>query len=246
MSDWTIYPYSKFSARLNMAIDHSLASRFSPDSLPVLRFYGWVPHAITIGFHQNKDAFNPDKIHESGIDFARRPTGGRAIFHGNELTYAIIHPLSLNKTELYRMSHMAFIDAFKELGFDLDYQRKQIDLNAAYKQNDSYSCFANSAQFEVSLQQEKVIGSAQRVYSHSILQHGSIMISDDYLKLANFVQTKYDLMQSATFIDLHSKNKQLDDLIKACKKALRHHFSIDRYIENTYSPDLHNLVEFVE
>jgi lipoate-protein ligase A len=187
MNSWYYVPYKCLSGEMNMNIDHSIATHFSEIGTPILRFFGWTPHALSIGFHQKISEFNFDQIKDEAVDIIRRPTGGRAIYHGNELTYSVIIPkVYMKKSELYRRIHKAFIEGFRELGLEIDLNKSQANLGHFYKTKESISCFAASAKYEATNNGKKFIGSAQRVYDDAILQHGSIMLSDDFFKVLRF------------------------------------------------------------
>lgn len=204
MNSWYYVPYKCLSGEMNMQIDHSLATHFSEINTPVLRFFGWNPYALSFGYHQKISEFNFDQINHDTIDFVRRPTGGRAIFHGNELTYSVIIPKDyMKKSELYQRIHKAFIEGFRELGLEIDLNKSQANLGTFYKTKESISCFAASAKYEATNNGKKFIGSAQRVYDDAILQHGSIMLSDDFFKVLDYSNLSPDEKNNA-----HSKLKE--------------------------------------
>ena len=79
------------SGEWNMAFDVFLAVQLQKKAiLPTLRCYGWSPYAISLGYNQDDSFFNRAKIENEGINIIRRPTGGRAIYHAEELTYSIV------------------------------------------------------------------------------------------------------------------------------------------------------------
>lgn len=232
-----------------MNIDHSLAEQFQSDDSPIFRFYGWAPHAISLGFHQSIDDFNLKAIEEDGIEITRRPTGGRAIFHGNELTYSLIHPLNISKEDIYQKTHLAFVDAFESIGIPLAYHQQQTDFLAVYQSDKSVSCFANKAMFEVTQNDKKVIGSAQRLYKNAILQHGSIMLSDDFKRLKKYLATKMSASakkEDSDYIELSRQKRSIQELMDAIIQQLKIHFSIDSVIENPYSLSQGKFVESIK
>jgi lipoate-protein ligase A len=80
----------------NMARDQALLDLAESDNVSVLRLYRWNPHCLSFG--RNEPAlrrYDREKIHTRGIDCVRRPTGGRAVWHARELTYAVVSPLRL-------------------------------------------------------------------------------------------------------------------------------------------------------
>lgn len=221
-----VFPYEKLSPELNMAMDHSIAHSFNMHNKSVLRFYGWKPYAISYGFHQKVSEFNLELIKKKGFEIVRRPTGGRAIFHAHELTYSIIVAKSkMSKFDLYRKTHHAFSEVIKNFSSNVALSKKQINFGDFYKEKKSAACFAASARFEVALENKKLIGSAQRIYDDAILQHGSIMLSNDHLDLLNFLnlnahekeEIRLGLSKSTSFLDLKKNNLTIQDL---CERFL--------------------------
>ena len=92
---WRILINHKKSAAENMAIDEAIMmGNISGQSLPTIRFYDWNLPTVSFGFNQQiKKEIDLDLTKENGFDFVRRPTGGRAVLHIEEVTYAVISPL---------------------------------------------------------------------------------------------------------------------------------------------------------
>lgn len=209
-----------------MAIDHYLASNYHEFNLPILRFYGWKRDTISLGFHQKKEQVLENKIITSNIDLVRRPTGGRAIFHSNELTYSIIYPVSeLSKFVLYKKINTAFKKAFDKFTL-ASLENEDADLASFYKKKDSFSCFAVSARGEMKSNDKKLIGSAQRIYKDAILQHGSIMLGAEHLKLVDYLniepyhrQSFKERLESRTsYLELKEIGLSLEELILEIRK----------------------------
>lgn len=217
-----------------MTIDHSLALHYSKVNQPILRFFGWKPKTLSIGYHQKVEEFDMDKIEQECVGFVRRPTGGRAIFHGNELTYSVIFPLEMKKSELYKKIHNAFISGFEELGLSIDLNKTQPNLGKFYKTKESISCFAASAKYEATNNGKKFIGSAQRVYDNAILQHGSIMLSEDFFRVIEFSKMNetdredaYKKLKEKTFFwDLSKGEISIHTLCNVLEKHFRQEFNI--------------------
>jgi lipoate-protein ligase A len=90
----------------NMNLDIQLAQNCMP-SEAFLRLYRWNPFCISLGAGQNINSVNTVKASEEGINFVKRPTGGRAILHSEELTYSVVYPLTENlslKNLYYRIN----------------------------------------------------------------------------------------------------------------------------------------------
>ena len=102
----------------NMQFDEYLAVKLSSGiGVPTLRLYGWDPPAVSIGFNQDAGEFDEEKLRRSGIDLVRRPTGGRAILHANELTYSVVLAAGgRTPKEIYRFISEGLLAGVRALG----------------------------------------------------------------------------------------------------------------------------------
>jgi len=168
----------------NMAVDAALLAAQRPDDPPLLRVYRWSPPAVTYGYHQSPDAFDRTVLAARGWDLVRRPTGGRAILHADELTYAVVgaSPSSLfggTLHQTYAVINAALLRFLRDLGLEPDVVEEGEDLAAA---RDTV-CFQSAGRHEVSLGGRKLIGSAQRRTEGVFLQHGAILTGPRHLEL---------------------------------------------------------------
>ncbi|MDC1068318.1 lipoate--protein ligase family protein [Candidatus Kapabacteria bacterium] len=171
----------------NMGYDLKLLEKVRESEIPIFRTYFWNPWAISLGKNQKSDGFDLAKLSRDGYDIVTRPTGGRAVFHGNELTYSFICKLQdVSHHDIYRDIHLFFEKVFNDLGIKSDFAKGDIKLSDFYNNKLSASCFASSARYELTINNKKVVGSAQRVIDGFLLQHGSIPIDDSYLKIADY------------------------------------------------------------
>ncbi len=172
-----------------MAVDDALV-RSSP-ATAVLRVYGWRRPTISLGFHQKLAELDLDKCRRAGVDVVRRPTGGRAIFHSDEVTYSVAIPRhhelhELPALEIYNRISSALVAGLRLLNIEPNLHRTaSVGDSANY--TSEFACFARSAEFEVQVDCRKLVGSAQRRFKAGLLQHGSIMLSDDHLRLMDFI-----------------------------------------------------------
>lgn len=160
-----------------MAIDRWLLHQHQQGQLPpVLRFYTWQPAAISLGYHQRRwpSAWQSLMWQGQAVELVRRPSGGRAVLHGDDLTYALIcSGLSGSRLQVYQQLCQFLMEGFKALGVPLT-------LGAAgrgYIHNPS--CFATATGADLVLAQnpqQKFIGSAQLWSDGALLQHGSIRL----------------------------------------------------------------------
>ncbi len=158
-----------------MALDAALLESAQETGLGALRLYGWNPG--TLSFGRNEPAlrrYDRDAIRQRGLSVVRRPTGGRAVWHEHEVTYAIAAPTSadLDLRASYHEIHAMLAEALKSLGapVSLAADRPANGVGAG-------ACFASSAGGEVIANGgRKIVGSAQVRSGDAFLQHGSILL----------------------------------------------------------------------
>jgi lipoate-protein ligase A len=160
----------------NMAIDQTLLDRAQVLGESWLRLYAWEPHCLSFGRHEPATRrYDAERIAALGIDTVRRPTGGRAVWHGQELTYAVVAPSARfgSLQEAYLEIHDMIGRALGELGIEafLASSRRSAPLDAG-------ACFSQPAGGEVLVGGRKVVGSAQLRQGGALLQHGSILLAD--------------------------------------------------------------------
>jgi len=140
-----------------------------------LRFYQWPRPTLSLGFHQQRLPAHWLELAASGvIDLVRRPSGGRAVLHGGDLTYALIWPTPPpQRAEAYRRACCWLQQGFAALDLPLEFGEAAIN-------RDRDSCFATSTAADlVHANGSKRIGSAQLWRRGALLQHGSILIQPE-------------------------------------------------------------------
>ncbi|MEN8007085.1 MAG: hypothetical protein ABFS42_08720 [Candidatus Krumholzibacteriota bacterium] len=175
------------SGAKNMDRDASLLAGHRPGDDPVLRLYRWRPAAVTIGYNQDFSAFDAAAIKAAGYDLVRRPTGGRAILHADELTYAVIGSspgpvFGATLHDTYMKINQALLAFLADLGIAAD-----ISSGESRDQARGLVCFQSAGRHEVSVGGRKIIGSAQRRTGGVFLQHGSILAGPRHLELPSFL-----------------------------------------------------------
>lgn len=160
-----------------MARDHALATAIQPQC-GILRFYRW--NAPTLSFGRNepaRDHYDADVLAARGWGVVRRPTGGRAVLHHRELTYAIIVPVraSGGPRTLYAAVHRGIARGLRAIGVDATIVAQDQPTPAV----DAGPCFGLPAPGELEVEGRKLVGSAQVRIGHGLLQHGSILVDDD-------------------------------------------------------------------
>jgi len=169
----------------NMAIDEALLDlHILDDTLPILRIYKWIKPTLSIGRNQKQDEINFEKCKELGIDFVRRPTGGKAVLHDGEITYSFVaskkYGFSEKILESYMQISKALVSGLKDLNENLDLSLGKIKTKEYMKNS---LCFAASTIADINYLGLKIVGSAQLRRELSLLQHGSILINQDFSKL---------------------------------------------------------------
>jgi lipoyl(octanoyl) transferase len=188
---WVFLDTGNQSAAYNMAVDEALLDWHSQGEIPpVVRFYGWEPAALSIGYFQKADKeVNFEALKEHGLGFVRRPTGGRGVLHEHELTYSVIvseeHPdMPAGVTEAYRVISEGVLQGFRALGLDAEFAVPRTEEEKASLKNPRSSvCFDAPSWYELVVEGRKVAGSAQTRQKGVILQHGSILLDIDEDKL---------------------------------------------------------------
>ncbi|GAB4526182.1 MAG: lipoate--protein ligase family protein [Pleurocapsa sp.] len=175
---WRLIPPLTASGQMQMAIDRWLLEKHRQgEHPPTLRFYTWHPAAISLGYHQQNYPSAWQEILWQGkpLDIVRRPTGGRAVLHQGDLTYAVVTSINPGKRrEVYKQICQFLITGWRSLGLDLVYGKD----NREYAHD--HNCFATATEADlITITGDKVIGSAQLRRGKAILQHGSMMLTTD-------------------------------------------------------------------
>jgi lipoate-protein ligase A len=161
----------------NMAIDCALLDLVRAGEGSVLRVYRWEPWCLSFGRHEPVlRRYGRAKIDALGVDVVRRPTGGRAVWHARELTYAVAQPaVSGSLRESYRAIHGMMADAVRRLGAPALLAADPPRVPGV----GAGACFAMPVGGEVIVAGRKVVGSAQLRMDGALLQHGSMLLGDD-------------------------------------------------------------------
>ncbi len=167
----------------NMAVDEAiLEGVIAGTSQPTLRLYAWEPPCLSLGYAQPIADVDFPALQAYGWDLVRRPTGGRAILHTDELTYAVIGPqsdprLTGSVLESYQNLAQALLLALQKLGCDP--QAEADPLAGPGSDPKGAVCFEVPSHYEITVQHKKLVGSAQRRSKSGVLQHGSLPLHGD-------------------------------------------------------------------
>ena len=186
MEKWRLILCAPLPGQMNMAIDEALLqSTVMNGSGLVLRLYSWAPGCLSLGFAQPFSDVDESGLKLKGWDYVRRPTGGRAILHIDELTYSICAPLDSpvvqgNLLESYRRLSGGLLEALKILGVDASAQKEygNSQLSPA-----NPVCFEVPSNYEITAKGKKLIGSAQSRKMGGVLQHGTLPLHGDITRI---------------------------------------------------------------
>jgi lipoate-protein ligase A len=216
----------------NMALDAAL-SRGGFCETPTLRIFHWQPFCISLGYHQAAEEIHQPACAAAGIDVARRPTGGGAILHAQEVTYSVSIPAEhawykLLPLEVYRRISEALARGLQRLGAAVTFARGEFRA-AAISEGRALgaACFTNSARNEILCEGKKLVGSAQRRFREGALQHGSILLGSQHQRLIDFLASGPDLRRA--------EQRRLMDhtttLEEACRRKVGAHEVISALLE---------------
>lgn len=192
MTPWRLLETGPRPGRWNMACDAVLLDGGGVP--PTVRFFAWDPPAVSLGHHQPTPAAAAlVRLEELGLDWVRRPTGGRAVYHGGvgeELTYSVVAPIGPEGfpgglADAHRRIHAAIAAGLSALGAEVDLAPggRQAAKRGG-RPDHRLACFAASVPGEITAGGRKLVGSAQRRSLGVLLQHGSIPLAGDQEPLA--------------------------------------------------------------
>jgi lipoate-protein ligase A len=202
--------------KYNMDMDIYLSQNLSSDEI-ILRFYQWNPYCISLGANQDINEINRSKAKNDHLDVVKRPTGGRAVLHSEELTYSIIFPLNyLTPREIYNQVNFALRNGLmfydKKLS-NVELVSENVDFRRVYENNLSSACFSVSAKSELKFENKKLVGSAQRKFRNTVLQHGSILCGEFHKKIADYLNLSID-EQEQVRNEIENKTISLSKIIE--------------------------------
>ncbi|MBU8594779.1 lipoate--protein ligase family protein [Shouchella clausii] len=200
---WRFIDSKKQGPAYNMALDEALLNWHSEGKIPpTIRFYGWEPATLSIGYFQRvAKEIRMEAVREKQLGFVRRPTGGRGVLHEHELTYSVIvseaHPaMPKTVTEAYRVISTGLLEGFKALGLNAYFAVPDSEKEReALKNPRSAVCFDAPSYYELVVEGKKIAGSAQTRQKGVILQHGSILLDIDEEKLFDLFQYRSDRLR---------------------------------------------------
>lgn len=212
---WRLIITENMPGSWNMALDESLlysaGAKITP---PTLRIYGWNPGTLSLGYAQPVQNVDVSRLSCEGWDLVRRPTGGRAILHIDELTYSVTAPLddpilTGSLLESYHTISRALIHGLERLKIDCSADKEYELPGASISPNPI--CFESPSNYEITYHGRKLIGSAQARKHNGLLQHGSLPLFGDLKRITRVLNYEDEsarqlaarrLLERATTIEL--------------------------------------------
>ncbi|MHB1000246.1 MAG: lipoate--protein ligase family protein [Armatimonadota bacterium] len=226
---WRLIVDTNREPALNMAIDDILLQSASDSSnYPTLRLYGWERPAISIGHFQKLDKakINMEYCRLKSIPIIRRPTGGRAVLHGHDITFSISLPASHIPHDYKSIPHshrwlmQGIIAGLDRLGVKSDHGSPARSSSNA----NNTDCFAHIAECDIKSGSRKVVGSAQVRRENAILEQGSLPYKEPLVDANEIFYTHGNFINKNTvFSDVVSCNIIENAIINGYSQA----FGID-------------------
>jgi lipoate-protein ligase A len=234
MSAWRLLVTEPLDGATNMALDEALLqSRGEAIAPPTVRFFSWLPPAVSIGYGQRLDQrINLDACRRLGVGVVRRPTGGSAIYHDTrerEVTYSVVaaaadfdgaHDLLLT----YRWIGSALAAGLHALGV-------AAELVPVLKEREPSAppafCFARTGSYEIEVRGRKLVGSAQRRQGGAFLQHGSVLVAADAERLRLLFPEDDPLAGMTTLEAELGHRPDFDQTVAALAAGFRETYGLD-------------------
>lgn len=221
--DWhLILELDGHSGAYNMATDHAMLRSASP-ARAFLRLYRWSPPCLSFGRHEPAcRRYDRDTIQRLNLDTVRRPTGGRAVWHDAELTYAVAAPAGAFGTlrTTYVTIHTMIATGLRQIGVSVGIE----PLGSQPGPLSAGACFATAAGGEIVANGKKLVGSAQVREGPVFLQHGSILLRDRQDVVSRVSRNGAAIPRATSLGSLCGHPPRADEVASAVAQAAREAF----------------------
>jgi lipoate-protein ligase A len=182
---WRLLLSAPADGATNMAIDEAILHTVAAGNIPpTLRFYAWEPPCLSLGRAQKASDVDLNALRAAGFGLVRRPTGGKAILHINELTYSVVAP----ETEL--RVEGGVVESYRRLSAGLTRGLEKLggtgivaDQLAENRRLEGPVCFEIPSDYEITVGGKKLVGSAQMRTQGAVLQHGALPLHGDIARI---------------------------------------------------------------
>lgn len=233
---WRLLVDSSSQGAWNMAVDESLLEHVGRgEPLSTLRLYSWEPACLSLGYAQPFKDVDAVRLHERGWEVVRRPTGGRAILHTDELTYSITAPPGEPRVlgtvlESYNRLAQALVAAVRSLGIPVEVKNHEKGENSSAQ---GPVCFEVPSAYEITVNGKKLIGSAQARRKEGALQHGTLPLYGDLGRITDALVFPDDSARDAAVEKLLSRATTVESVLgrkiewKTAAQAFVHAFETE-------------------
>jgi lipoate-protein ligase A len=200
-----------------MAVDEAILDAVGKgESLPTLRLYAWEPACLSLGYAQHYADVDLERLRSYGWDVVRRPTGGRAILHADELTYSVIGPpdeprLVGSVLESYRRLSGALLQALHELGIPAEVD--EAPAGDAKSRTKGPVCFEVPSNYEITVNRKKLVGSAQARRQDGVLQHGSLPLGGDLARITRVLVFPEEAMRETAARRVYARAATAEEVL---------------------------------
>jgi len=207
---------------LNFALDDALLANARETGRELIRLYSWSRPTVSFGRNERVEGrFSPERLVTAGITPVRRRTGGRALLHHRELTYAIAGeiPAGESLTVTFKRVQDLLVDALRVMGVGAEVAGKG-------KRGSTLAespCFAEPSPGELVVDGRKLVAGAQWREGNWYLQHGSILIDDDQGRIREGLVDARSFVSPpapATLRGLLGRVPDIEELAEAVEEAL--------------------------
>ncbi len=199
-----------------MALDEAILEAVGQgESLPTLRFYAWDPPCVSLGVAQPFRDVDLKRLRAKRWDLVRRSTGGRAILHTDELTYAVIAPidnphLAGGVLDSYRHLSAGLVAGLQHMGMSVEIESEK---QLTEEERGNPVCFQAPSAYEITVKQRKLIGSAQVRRRFGILQHGTLPLKGDITRICEVLQFGSEEDRTSAADALRNRAATVEDLL---------------------------------
>lgn len=200
----------------NMALEEAILEAVTRAAAPpTVRLYDWSPPCLSIGYAQEVAEVDQARLAAHGWDFVRRPTGGRALLHIDELTYSICapsdHPVVRGGVlPSYRRLSQGLLAGLTHLGLHAEVQPEAPGMAQA---RGNPVCFQVPSAYEITVGERKLIGSAQVRRRGGVLQHGSLPLRGDIGRVCEGLRFEDDSERQRAALDLRRRATTVEDCL---------------------------------
>lgn len=199
-----------------MEEDERLLSSVKPGEA-FLRLYTWNPFCVSLGHNQPETILDQEKLNADGIEYIHRPTGGKAVLHAEELTYAVVLGLTerVQPGLIYEEINKTLVNGLADYDSRLNecgLEETQPDLRTHALLPEGDACFSVPAKSELKFRGKKICGSAQRYNRNAVLQHGSLLTGVFHLRLPRYLRVS-DEMKKRIYMSLTESSSDLSMIL---------------------------------